>query len=412
VEAGYIRVVVKRVEKLAKLLAVVSFLTLCWVAHRSLQTRTQCVNSTFITFVQIQSTRIENCKYESRLNLSQLLSPLPKETLDLLRALEVLEPLAGVFPLQRPVVAVDIDVENPRNFELGHGYVRLGRDWLTDQLQTRRALIMGVLKRQHPEAYPSAFQLETMADFLLMSAMGEREWNSHSVLTEIKFPLSPTSFAEYCNSPFRSLAHYASCSTEDPDSIDTQAEVWGFRPLLATALWRVFEHASLSAKLRTFKAIRFGAVLPMVANLPDTNMQTRVQWFEAALQEHLQALHLVRSASEWSIKRVLKELDVDSPTHWELTVDITATPAWKEILEQFREWSHFHENQRTLVLTPEGEVALPSGLQVAWGKGEIQSQKHVMIACQWPKAADVVSVNARHTYMRQFCGKVDQVFWN
>lgn len=386
---------------------------MCWVAHRTLQVRTQCVSSSFISFVQIGKERVENCLYVSRLSLDQLLHGIPTAQLDFVRKLEVLEPLTGLFPGVHPRLAVEVSLDEPHLFELGRGFVRLGYEWFHDPLQTERALIMGVLKREQPHNYGNRFQLEVMTDFLMMSVMAQKEWQDHSVLTDIKFPTSAPSFVDYCKSPFRSLAHYDSCLVQTPDSVDMQANVWGFRPLLAVALWRVFEKSSLAQKMKTIQAIRFGEPLPGLNSVHDTSVESLVLWFQDAVQSNMAALHFTASEQiDWAFKRTMKELEVEAPIHWELTVDITNTPAWKEILAQFKTWSRFHQNERTLIFTPEGAMAFPSGLPVAWGKADIQTQKHVMIACRWPKADQVVSVTARHVYARQSCGKVEDIFWN
>src|ERR1019366_6618225 len=97
-------------------------------------------------------------------------------------------------------------------------------------------------------------------------------------------------------------------------------------------------------------------------------LESLVEWFQDSLQEHLTALRFAAGEHlTWAFKSTMKELEVETPTHWELTVDITNTPVWKDILQQFKTWSHFHRGERTLIFTPEGEVALPSGLPVAWG---------------------------------------------
>ena len=399
-------------EKLAQTLSIITFIVMCWVAHRTFQVRTQCVNSSFISFVQMDGDRFENCTYESRLSLTGLIKNYPQHKLDDLRKLEVLGPLQGVLAAKAPRLAVEINTQDPRIFEIGRGFIRLGEDWLKDERQTQRALTMGLLKRDQPQNYASEFQLEVMADFLLMTTVGT-EVHNHSLAEDVKFPTSAPSFKDYCKSPFRSLAHEEACKEQDPDSTDMQANVWGFRPLMAVALWRMFERAPLTQKMKTMQAIRVGELLPDFPLLKDSSLEGMVQWFEDSLQEQLAALKFKADEHEqYSFKRTMKELEVEAPTHWELTVDITNTPAWKDIVEQFRTWSHFHRQERTLVFTPEGAIAFPSGLPVAWGKQDISSQKHIMIACQWPKPEDVVNIQARHVYARQSCGKIDEIFWN
>src|SRR4051812_36402331 len=126
----------KTIEKLAQALSVITFVLMCWVVHRTLQVRTQCVNSSFISFVQIGTERFENCVFESRLSLGQLTRKVSRENLDQLRALEVMEPLSGLFPVLRPRLAVELNQQNPRFFELGNGYIRLGKEWLNDTHET------------------------------------------------------------------------------------------------------------------------------------------------------------------------------------------------------------------------------------------------------------------------------------
>jgi hypothetical protein len=252
-----------------------------------------------------------------------------------------------------------------------------------------------------------------MADFLMMTVLGHSAHNGHSLMDEVKFPTSAPSFKDYCKSPFRSLTHAAACALPEPDSVDMQANVWGFRPLLAVALARMFEKSSLTQKLATMEAIRRGDQMPAIESLRDTSIASMALWFQSTLREHLDSLRFENNDHiVWAFKSTLKELEVEAPTHWELTVDVTHTPAWRDIVEQFRVWSRYHRKERTLVFTPEGALAFPSGLPVAWGEADIQSQKHVMIACQWPKPEDAVSVAARHVFARQSCGKVDDIFWN
>ncbi len=391
-------------------LTIFSFVLMCWVVHRTLLPRAQCVNSSFVSFVQIGSTRIDNCLYESRLSLNSWLHPVPAETMRLVRRLEVLEPLTALFPETRPRVAVEVRQDELRMFEIGRGFIRLGQEWLKEPLQTQRALIMGLLKRDQPQNYSEPFQLEVMTDFLLMSVLSEYNWQDHSVRDDIKFSTSAPAFVNYCKSPFRSLAHYESCALERPDSVDLQANVWGLRPLLAVALWRVFDQATVAEKFKAMQAIRFGHPLPPIAALHESSLAKTVTWMHDTLDEQLRALHF--QSTEDAIRRAFKELEIEAPTHWELTVDLTNTPAWKEILKQFTTWSRIRHGERTLVFTPEGAVALPSGLPVAWETSEIQSQKHILIACEWPKPEETILITARHFFARQSCAKVDEVFWN
>ncbi len=405
-------------ERFAQALTIASFITLCWVANRALQARVSCVNSSFISFVQINGERVSNCRYESRLSPRDLLSPLAKQNQEIIRSLEVLEPLAQLLQGKRQGLAIDVVSREPDLFELGKGYVRLGQNWLKNPLQLRRALIMGVLRNEFPQTYTNQFQLETLTDFLLLSVYGQDEWTGddgkvYSLERDMRFPTTAPSFEQYCQSPFRSLSHRSVCKLDGDSSDIEQVNVWGFRPLLAVSLWRVFSKLSLGEKVHAMSVVRSGRALPVVHGLNDISTESLVRWFETTLGEHLAVLIPKKTEkNEYAVKRTLKELEVESPTHWELTIDLTSTPVWREILEQMRERAQYRRNERVLIFTPEGAKALPSGLPVAWATDDISSQKHVLIACDWPAPEEAVHVRARHMFAQQSCAKLTRPFWD
>lgn len=405
-------------ERIAQALTIVSFVLLCWVAHRVLDTRTACVNSSFISFVQINGKRVANCLFESRLSPRSLIAPLSEKKRDIVRSLEVLEPLAQLLRGQKQGLAVDVTEREPHLFELGKGYVRIGVNWLKDPAQLRRALVMGVLRNEFPQTYTNQFQLETIADFILLSVFAQDEWTGddgkiYSLMRDMRFSTTAPSFEQYCMSPFRSLSHRSVCHLDGNNSDMDQVNVWGFRPLLAVSMWRVFSKLSLSEQIHVMGVLRTGKALPVVHDLQNTSANGLVEWFKVTLHEHLDVL-LPKSteATEYAVKRTLKELEVEAPTHWELTMDLTSTPVWREIMEQLRQRAQLRKKERVLVFTPEGAKALPSGLPVAWAGDEISSQKHVLIACNWPAPEDTVHVKARRLFAQQSCGKLTRSFWD
>ncbi len=404
----------RTVQLTAQVLTIVTFVMLCWVAERSLEARVSCVNSSFISFVQISGERFVNCKFESRLSPRDLISPVSKQNQDFLRALEILEPMAPLFPAYlNQGLAVDVVAREPDLFELGRGYVRIGSNWLKNTTQLRRALVMGVLRTEFPQTYTNQFQLETIADFILLALFSSDEWQGsdqkiYSLVRDLKFSTAAPTFAQYCASPFRSLSHKSVCETEMDNAL---AKVWGFRPLLAVSMFRVYEKLALVDKIAVIKGLVSGKPLPVVHDVREGGAEELVEWFKVTLNEHLAAVFPKSEAIQFSIKRTLKELEVESPTKWELTLDLTATPAWREIVEQMRTRAQF-KKERVLIFTPEGAKALPSGLPVAWAASDISSQKHVMIACDWPKPEDTVHVKARHLFAQQSCAKLQRAFWD
>ncbi|MGE3760397.1 MAG: hypothetical protein AB7H97_21715 [Pseudobdellovibrionaceae bacterium] len=406
-------------ERLANKLTILSFFALSFVVHRALAPRTECLNSPLIAFAQVDGRRINNCALESRLSFRNWLNPLSKEQRQIIRSLEVLDPLSKFLRGKRLSIAVDVQNEDPLNFELGRGFVRLGAGWLKDQTQTMRALTMGVLKTEFPETYSNQFQLEIIADFLLLAVFENDKWTgdskTYSLMRDAKFATIAPSFEQYCQSPFRSLAHLQMCEVANlgNDEALLETNVWGFRPLLAVSLKRVYDKLSIGEKLHMLDVIKAGTKLPQIQNPQNINIEGLVTWFEVTLSQHLQAL-LPKANGEvaMAVKRTLKELEVESPTHWELTIDVTNTPAWREILEQMKKRANILKKERVLVFTPEDAKALPSGLPVAWAADEISSQKHVLIACAWPRPEDTVHIQARHLFAHQSCDRLERPFWD
>lgn len=395
-------------EKWARGLTVVSFVMMCWVVHRAVQVRTDCVNSSAINLVLIDQFKVYNCRYESRLSLKTTFSPLPYQVKTRLRAIESAERLQGLISLPRPLLIVEIVAGARDFFEIGRGYVRLGEKWLAEPDQLGRALTMGTLNALHESSYADSFEREMMGDFVaLLEGTGSIR---DELLSKVKFSTTANDFESYCKTPFRSLAHARDCDRERFDSEDLHARIAGFRPLLASALWRIFDRASLKAKIHALGRLRSGPQFPVIIHPVTENGATLALWFTEMVKDHMRALGLENEVGPF--KRAMRELEVESPTHWELTVDVTKTPAWREILEQLRTRSFFRPKERTLVFTPDGAVALPSGLPVEWAANDISSQKHVMIGCPLPEPTEAVAIHARHIYAQKSCEKLNRSFWD
>ena len=393
---------------------------LCWVVHRSVRERNDCVSSSYIGSVSIDGKIFSNCRFESRLNLSSFFSPVDLNAAAEMRVFEQLEPLTALWPTSRHWLNVELRSTPAKLFEIGPGRLRLGAGWLNEPMQVRRALVMAWLKTERAEQVAEPFDLEVITDFLILTVFREDLWQnkelqqSFSERANSKFSTLATTFASYCRSPFRSLSHAFVCDSNLPESKEAFETSWALRPLLATALAGVFDKLPLTQKLAALGAIKAGARLPRLRSIDGGHGEELVQWVRRSVQDDLTAWRINADdpSTSYAVKRTFKELEIEAPTHWELTVDLTSTPAWREILEQLKRRSQFRPMERALIFTPEGAVALPGGLPVAWSPEDISSQKHVMIACEWPKANETISIHARHTYAEQSCAKLSRAFWD
>jgi hypothetical protein len=393
---------------------------LCWVVHRSVRERDDCVTSSYIGSISIDGQIFSNCRFESRLNLNSFFTPIDSGAVAEMRALEGLEPLTTLWPTSRHWLNIELRSDPAKLFDIQPGRLRLGAGWLNEPMQVRRALVMAWLKTEHPEQVAEAFDLEVMTDFLILTVFREDLWRNKALQQTFseransKFSTLATTFASYCRSPFRSLSHAVVCDSNLPESKEAFETSWGLRPLLAAALAEIFDKLPLTQKLTVLNAIKSGARLPRLRSIDGAHGEELVQWMKRSVHEDLSAWRIDTDAADASlaIKRTFKELEIEAPTHWELTVDLTSTPAWREILEQLKRRSEFRPLERALIFTPEGAVALPGGLPVAWSADDISSQKHVMIACEWPKASETINIHARHTYAEQSCAKLSRAFWD
>lgn len=365
------------IEKTARALTVLTFVTLCWVAHRALQPRTDCLNSSYLSIVLVDGHRVYNCRLESRLNLRPLLAPIPFSTLGKIRKLEVLEPLRAILPVKSPGLAVELVAGGEAElWENGPGFARVGRALLDRPRELQMRLLQAVLNTELPHAFSGPFELQVISDFLTLTLFPRSSW-AHAPVRDLRF--------------------------------STASIRQGFGPALAVALAGLYERSPWSQKIEVMKRLGGAVVLPLVFEPLDTAGASLAHWFEKSLRDLAQSLGM---RDELAIKQTLRLMEVESPTHWELTVDVTKTPAWREILDQLKKRSQFRPKERILVFTPEGARALPGALPVDWAAEDISSQKHVLVACDWPGPDQALRVQARHVYAEQSCTKLSRVFWD
>ncbi len=369
----------KRLERVAKGLTILSFAVLCWVAHRATKWRTDCVHSTFINLVLVDGERVFNCRFESRLELRSFVAPISFTTINKIRKVEDIEELSGWLPLVHPVLTVELVADEPDLFQMNRRFARIGERWLEQPAKLKRMLVSSVLNAHFAGGFASDFEREVVTDFLLLTLFSKSDW-----------PHAP--------------ARHLNFATVSPTG--------GLSPLVAVALARVFEKLPMREQFETLSRLRRVRALPALFPPQDPAGSTLADWFDRALKSNLISLGVSGKAADLAIKRTLNELDVSYPTRWELTVDLTLAPAWREIYEQLRTRSRFFPKERTLVFTPEGAFALPSGLPVEWAADDVSSQKHVLVACNWPDPDQVIKIRARKMFAEHSCGKLKTVAWD
>ena len=402
-----------RLERLVRGLSVFTFVLLSWTIHRATRPRESCVSSNFIRAILIQNQRVDNCAVESRLRLGG--PDLSRENLARLRALEIDGALTEWFAPDSRLV-IEVSEKDPRAFDLYRGALRIGAAWVDEGLQVRRALVMALLRAQPNFAEASHFQIETLADFITLTAFGNARWRDrrgreHDFARDVRLATAAPSFQAYCQSPLRSLAHQKACRANAAP--DAQGAVWGLRPTLAAGLARTYAGLSLAQKMKVHAAVRAGATLPKMTSPAGDAVEDLVEWFTRTLRAHAGALQMLTNADgARAMARALIQLDVTAPLHWEVTFDLRHTPRWREIAAQLTTRAKFRPRERALVFTPEGAIALPSGLPVAWAGRDVQSQKHVIVACHFPAPDRAVGIRADQVFARQTCGTLSNSFWD
>jgi hypothetical protein len=423
---------VGRWQSLAHGLSLATFFLFCWVIFRGLEVRTHCLNSHLVRSLRLPSTadapevKIDNCALESRLSLTGRFQRLSREQQQTKLQIEELDGLSDLFRAQ--VLSLDIEIsEQPfRVLVQSSGVLlQIPSAFMKSSSAFKRAAILALLKLRQPLLYEDHFHQEILADLLELAQFGVQPKWSNVKLHNV--PLSPR---EYCRSAWRSLYHSQACEQNDHQSLQEVAGLWGLRPLLSIAVWKVLtDDGTLKDRWQITQAILGGVVLPSM-NAPALDPAMLAQW----LRQHVEQIALVLGNSSGTavataadtetkadadadadvdadadakaadrLARVFKRLDVESPVRWELTVDLQHMPDWRGVLNQLIKRAAYRPQERVLVFTPEGEVALPANVPVAWRPEQIRSQKHLLLACHWPEPARVLSIESRVFKAHQAC---------
>jgi len=344
-------------DLLIQFFAVTAFVLLCFFMQRSLSAPESCVHSSFVAYARLGDLRLENCAFESRLLPNrESLTPLQRRQL---REISSLETLLAAFPKAEPTMSVALALQEP-----------------SDLFAHRSALIAVVLKNQAPEIFADEEELALISDFLNWTLFGASEGGL-------------------------------------PEKFHTvQPKPTKLRQLLALGLYRIYQGLPLREKFAVMARLRSGEVLPELSDFPEPRARPAAEWLTAELKRQAEALQLTKLEGELAVRRALLELGIEAPTRWELTMDLTHTPAWRAILEQMVKRSQFRSHERVLIFTPEGEVALPSRSAVEWQPKDVRSQKHVLLACHWPGPGEAINVEARRLFAEQSCDKLKSYFWD
>ncbi len=395
-----------RFEALVRALSVLTFILMAWVGHRVLSDRPSCVHSSGIRSVTIEGRKVFNCQLESRLDLEPLLNPLRPHIQKKLRAIEALEPLSP-FSGRWSQLNIEIVDNDPRAFSQEYNQLKIGSDWLNQPDVLLRAFNQVYLTLHTHNS--NLIQTQVLADFL-------RFWLQPKETDVMRMASTPLALNDACLGDYRSVQLEQLCGSRILASLQPRSPklygsigVW---PLLSYALAQVVRTLPLSQREQVLQNVWASNEWPVLKPPQSAKAQDVAEWLESSVDLYLTSLGVKETPQRLAaFKSTMKNIGVEAPLRWELTVDLRHTPKWTEILDQLKKWSQFRLSQRTLVFTPNGEVALPSGTRVAWAATDIRSQKHVMVACHWPAAQEAIPIEARQFFAHQSCDRLNQPFW-
>jgi hypothetical protein len=401
-------------------LAVMSFVSLCWVLSRSVDERPLCLHSEFVAELVNSGDSFDNCRAESRLSLNNLAHTPTQESINLARRLDTLDSLSSVWPKPLPAIHVVIDTDEPFLFEMSQGQVRVGAAIAQAQGQLERAIVLSLLNSHFSPLTRTAFENEVTADFLLMNVLGIRELQDPSTGEivsfdkNVSFAFSERSLDEYCNSFWRSLSHFMICSIQNPGFRAHDISSWGSRPLVAKILSDFYDQLGMSQKVQLISGLFESKALASVTTLKDSSSQSLALWTVEQARSILTGWGF--SPDDASVKfpfqRALVLSRVFQPTQWDYTVEFKNTPEWESLWLSLKQWSQAHPDLNILVWSPIGIHAFPEGNAVRWAASDVKTQKHFLIACKWPQAKDAIAIEARHFVALQVCDKSQSPKWN
>ena len=180
------------------------------------------------------------------------------------------------------------------------------------------------------------------------------------------------------------------------------------RPLVSWALWNFARQLPASKQIHFFRSLLNDHLPAESLAIPGLGNQFWVQSQTVAL---LKRWDLGDDIHRRELKRIFYSEDLTEPLAFDLTVEVADSGLAARTLNSLKKWMAFQGYHRVLFASPGRLLALPEGIPVDVPAKEIQTRRHVILACDWPKVKDVRSLKSHFLFALRVCGEDKLPSW-
>lgn len=367
----------------------IALLGLAMVVYRATDSRFVCLSWNGVAWIKYNNETVYSCHDSSRLLLPRVSREL-KEFADRINRLARLNWLS-----QSPKHALTLTIT--RDVDQFDGGTAIDESLARIPGQLERAAVLGWIEHNWPEQ--EDLSQEVIADLLVWTVLGNAYiWDPNSgqkieTSQRMKYHLMPRNFIRYCQSPFRSLEHFASCESEDESVFQTG---FGYRPLVSYIIWKTVGDLPMSEQIAFVKRLlnshtyfevgEFGGGREEVKTLASRYLKLWLGGFDE------RASHFARALKETAVS-FNPEFDLAVQTEGEGSTDV------EKSLRNYLRWNH----KNALLVRDGVPTILPDNLPVELPPEEIKVRHSLLVACHWPDPKDILNFTALSFHAVQSC---------
>jgi hypothetical protein len=307
-------------------------------------------------------------------------------------------------------IGLTIDPDHPQKYELVKNELKLGISLASQAGHFERSVLLAWVQMNWPEH--DELTQEVMADILTWSLAHDLQWTDPTsgeaifLGSRLKYSLTSTSLRGYCQSPVRSEQNLDICARTHAQEADP---AWTMRPLISRVIWSFVRELPSSAQIRFYKAL-LNSHFENSENeeIASDNLQS---WSQNHIRALLKHWSMESELNRTELVHELAAAELLEPIKFDLTVE--ADPAAKDrVLASVKKWSRFSPKRKILFAAGDEKIALPEDVRVDLRQEEVQTQRFVLIACDWPEKQKVLGLKARMFYGLRVCAHDELPAWN
>lgn len=375
------------------------FGVLTFTLERVLDPDRGCLQWDGVRALKFGETTVPSCESTSRLQRLKLAEPL-REWVSRLNRLRRLEWL-----LDSPrSIHLAIETHDPFAYKLEDRQLTIGYAIAEKPGQLERAVLLAWVTRNWPDEDEIA--QEVRADLLTWSVIGDAKWSDPTRFDTVettpwmRYAFAPQSKDGYCRLPFRSVRDLSICNADNDDEFDSRRSL---RPLVSWTLWSFVRQLPASKQIHFYKSLIGSHEKIETLEIPE--VLGGQGWVQSQAIEYLRHWSLEDDVRGRELKRQFHAEDLGEPQSFDLTVEVPDERLADRALESLKKWMMFSSHRRVLFVSPGRRLGLPEGIPVDLPNKEIQTRRHVILACDFPKSKDMMSLKSKLLYAFKICGE-------